>query len=355
MKKQQVLSCLAVGIMAALSQSSAFAVNNYSAADDFIYFGTKVGYSYMPDACSSNYKDCDDNNVGYGIFLGYQYTSWLGFEIDAINYGEYEALYQNSIAEAEVVGYGASVKLSQSVWDSTEAYFRAGAAYMDISNNSPYLLAGKNGWSPLAAIGLEYLLTKSLTLRTEYQYSNDVGGSDNHLASIALSYRFGQAKPIPFIKPTPKTVVEPVIEPEPVVEPEPVLEEPKEFVLKEAVQEENAEVIFTSEALYFDTNSSFLNADAKKELQRVAEFAKQHSDVKVWLEGYTDTTGTAQYNLWLSHRRANSAGSYLDKLGVKEIYMKGKGEASLDPATEDADARKVVVIITRNNESLDNW
>ncbi len=351
MKKQQVLSYLAVGVMAALLPPSVFAEDNYSTADDFAYFGAKVGYNYIQDACYSHYSDCDNDSVGYGIYLGYQFTSWLGFEIDAIDHGDYDARYNNRAVTADVVGYGASLKLSQLVWDSTEAYLRAGAAYMDLSRSTTFLSEDDSGVSPFAAVGLEFLLTKSLTLRTEYQYSNDVGGSDNHFTSLSIGYRFGQSKPTTFVAP----LSEPVVESKPVVEPEPIVEEPKEFVLEEAVQEGDAEVIFTSEALLFPINSSILNDDAKKELQRVAEFAKQHLDVKIWLEGYTDTIGSSKYNMWLSQRRAHAAGAYLDKLGVQNIYMKGQGEVLLAPDTVDARARKVVISITRNNELLKDW
>ncbi len=304
------------------------------------YLGAKAGYSYINNSCYGHYSECDNDNVGYGIFTGYQFKDWLGVELDATDYRDYTALYDARIVEADVIGYGLSLKASRSFGDDVQGYVRLGGAYLDLNRSAPFELDDNSGFSALGAVGFEYQLSLRWALRAEYQYLSDISGNDGHFTSLGLSYRFGQTKA--------KSIPDVIVEPEPVIE--------EEFVLEEAIQEENAEVIFTSTPLLFAIDSSILNNEAENELLRVAEFAKQHSDVTIWLEGYTDTTGTTKYNQLLSQRRAYSAGAYLNKLGVKNIYMKGKGEVEeLAPSTDDFASRKVVVSITRNNELLDNW
>jgi outer membrane protein OmpA-like peptidoglycan-associated protein len=58
--------------------------------------------------------------------------------------------------------------------------------------------------------------------------------------------------------------------------------------------------------LLFENNSSLLNRDYYPELASFAEIFKQSKDVNVELEGHASAVGDDEYNLTLSHKRANS-------------------------------------------------
>ena len=81
----------------------------------------------------------------------------------------------------------------------------------------------------------------------------------------------------------------------------------------------------------FDFNSDRLTQAAKDNLD---QFAKALQDPrlkgeKFEIDGHTDATGTEQYNLGLSERRADSVVSYLATQGIdaSELVPKGFGKA----------------------------
>jgi hypothetical protein len=78
-----------------------------------------------------------------------------------------------------------------------------------------------------------------------------------------------------------------------------------------------------------------LSADAKKQLD---DLVAQHKDMKryfVAVEGYTDRTGSAQYNAELSRKRADAVVNYLvakHDIPIYRIHMIGLGKEK--PADE---------------------
>lgn len=78
----------------------------------------------------------------------------------------------------------------------------------------------------------------------------------------------------------------------------------------------------------FETNLATLTKQSKPVLDEVAKGLKEHHRLKVELQGHTDSTGSAAYNLGLSQRRADSVRDYLVSQGVSEgqLTTKGSGE-----------------------------
>lgn len=82
--------------------------------------------------------------------------------------------------------------------------------------------------------------------------------------------------------------------------------------------------------LLFPSNSSYLTDKAKVELSKLASVLKQEKTKKIRVDGYTDATGTVEYNVWLSDKRAASVKKYLEEAGVagSRITTKGYGPAN---------------------------
>jgi outer membrane protein OmpA-like peptidoglycan-associated protein len=78
----------------------------------------------------------------------------------------------------------------------------------------------------------------------------------------------------------------------------------------------------------------------------VSELKANHK-LAVVLEGYTDPSGDAEYNLQLSQRRVEAVRRFLVKQGVElpRIYAVGLGPI-LDPATPKEQKRRVTVKLT---------
>ena len=80
--------------------------------------------------------------------------------------------------------------------------------------------------------------------------------------------------------------------------------------------------------VFFDYDMSEIRADARGPLQANADWMKKFAGTQIVLEGHGDSRGSAEYNLALGSRRANSVKDYLVSLGVPTtrvtVVSKGK-------------------------------
>jgi outer membrane protein OmpA-like peptidoglycan-associated protein len=117
-----------------------------------------------------------------------------------------------------------------------------------------------------------------------------------------------------------------------------------ETQLKElnAKQTERGLVITLGDVL-FDTNKAQLKSGGTRSLQKLADFLKQYPLRKAQVEGYTDSTGSADYNLGLSDRRANAVRSSLVGMGINNdrITTHGYGQESPVASNDTADGRQL--------------
>jgi peptidoglycan-associated lipoprotein len=89
---------------------------------------------------------------------------------------------------------------------------------------------------------------------------------------------------------------------------------------------------------YFMFDSNSLSDDTRAELDKVAMFMKTNA-AKFQLHGHADETGTREYNLALSERRAKSVEDYLALQGIERsrIEVIGFGEEKpANPASSEA-------------------
>ncbi len=97
--------------------------------------------------------------------------------------------------------------------------------------------------------------------------------------------------------------------------------------------------IFNLPNVYFDSSSYELRADAKVILDSVALVIKQHPTLVMELNGHTDSRGTNEFNIYLSHQRANACENYLSTVGVdrSRIITTGFGEEKLTNNCKEPD------------------
>lgn len=104
----------------------------------------------------------------------------------------------------------------------------------------------------------------------------------------------------------------------------------------------------------FATNSADINAGFYPVLDSVALVLNEFDNTSINVSGFTDSTGSFEYNQLLSERRANSTASYLVQRGVKpgRIQARGFGErypiASNDTEAGRAQNRRVEITIRPN-------
>ena len=109
--------------------------------------------------------------------------------------------------------------------------------------------------------------------------------------------------------------------------------------------------------VHFQHDSAEILPDSEAILEELADLMKKRADIKnVEVQGHTDNTGTAPYNLRLSQSRAQAVVDAIAKLGVDPSRMTAKGygqEKPIGPNTTDAGRaknRRVQIIITEQGK-----
>ncbi|MDX8000324.1 porin OmpA [Xenorhabdus sp. Reich] len=327
MKKTAIAVAVAVAAFATTAQAAP--------KDNTWYTGAKLGWSQYHDV--NFYGNGYDNRIGNGptrksqlgagAYVGYQANPYLGFELgyDWLGRMAYKGSVNNGAFRAQ--GVQLTTKLSYPVLDNLDVYTRLGgmvwradsSATYNANAASPAQLRKKDndtGVSPLAAIGVEYALTKNLATRLDYQWVNNIGDAtsvgarpDNGLLSVGVSYRFGQDEaPAPVVVP-----------PAPVV-PAPIVEN-QSFTLRSDV--------------LFNFNKSTLKTEGTQELDNLYnQLAKiDPTQGKVLVVGYTDRIGSQHYNLPLSQKRAQSVADYLVAKGIPANSIQAEGRGKESPVT----------------------
>jgi outer membrane protein OmpA-like peptidoglycan-associated protein len=111
--------------------------------------------------------------------------------------------------------------------------------------------------------------------------------------------------------------------------------------------------------ILFDFDRSDVRPDAQAELTKLGRILNKYDDTNVMVEGHTDATGSDQYNMDLSVRRASSVGTYLAAQNVARDRLSAVGFGELKPiASNDTDDgrqqnRRVEVAIWANDELKD--
>ena len=89
-------------------------------------------------------------------------------------------------------------------------------------------------------------------------------------------------------------------------------------------------MMLTLSNVLFDTGSDTLKPGADEVISRLSQFLQNHPDIKVRIEGHTDSVGSDSYNEELSQRRAQAVATALEARGVSagRIQAVGRGKAA---------------------------
>jgi len=90
--------------------------------------------------------------------------------------------------------------------------------------------------------------------------------------------------------------------------------------------------------VHFDFDKSNIRADARPILDAAIATLQEDPNVRVTVEGHTDSIGTEEYNMGLSQRRADSVVDYLVAGGIARSRLTAVGMGESDPvASNDTD------------------
>jgi outer membrane protein OmpA-like peptidoglycan-associated protein len=124
----------------------------------------------------------------------------------------------------------------------------------------------------------------------------------------------------------------------------------------EVIREGEGIIVKFDSGILFDVNKTELKTIARTNIESLASSLKNNPETNILIIGHTDATGTENYNLKLSERRAASVRSYIIGQGIlsSRLQTEGKGEweSIADNETESGRAlnRRVEIVIVANEK-----
>ena len=105
-----------------------------------------------------------------------------------------------------------------------------------------------------------------------------------------------------------------------------------------ATQETARGLVVTLGDVLFDTGKSALKQNAQISLAKVSAILMQYPDLKLQIEGYTDSVGSDELNLKLSQSRAESTEAFLVNNGVSPSNVSALGFGKSNPVADNSTA-----------------
>jgi outer membrane protein OmpA-like peptidoglycan-associated protein len=92
---------------------------------------------------------------------------------------------------------------------------------------------------------------------------------------------------------------------------------------------------FTTRGIYFDTASHVLRPESTPTLEQMQKTLAEHADLRITIEGHTDSRGDDGANLELSRRRADSVKAYLVDAGIPAERLQTEGIGAARPVADN--------------------
>lgn len=305
---------------------------DFSATGEFLpcyYLGLGYGLSWLaPDASEVANWDVE-SNLSHGPLLtaGWQFHPMLQAEA-TLAYAGSSQVRNNQTDATDRIDYLLPAAWLVGKWAPMSPEWallaKLGGAY-GITN------ARDSGTpvEPQSTAQLVWGLGASWQFDPDWQVRIDANTYDRDVRHLTLSalYTWGERRTAPIIEP----------EPEPEPAPLPIFDE------KEICEEFGKAL----DGVNFETDSANLTSGARQRLDRSVEVLLRNPELSVEIGAHTDSVGSADYNLGLSQRRAESVMMYLIASGISANRMSAVGYgltrpiASNDTAEGRAENRRV--------------
>ena len=121
---------------------------------------------------------------------------------------------------------------------------------------------------------------------------------------------------------------------------------------------EGIKLVLGENAVRFDTSKSTLTAQAQANLDKLIPVFNSYADTDITIFGYTDSTGSVDFNQKLSEQRAASVKNYLAGKGLSVARFNTKGLWIADPIADNETVdgrsknRRVEFAITANEKMI---
>lgn len=121
---------------------------------------------------------------------------------------------------------------------------------------------------------------------------------------------------------------------------------------------EGIKLVLGENAVRFETGKSTLTAQAQANLDKLVPVFQSYADTDIVIYGYTDSTGSVEFNQKLSEQRAASVRTYLASKGLVASRFQTIGMGINDPIGDNATVegrsknRRVEFAITANQNMI---
>jgi OOP family OmpA-OmpF porin len=332
MNRAFVLSLAALGGTAALAISTSASAAEGDAGS--WYVSPMLQYSLQGN--DPELKDNFGYQAGIGMNLPHEWALEGDFSRGQFDIKGYDATRRLTGYSIDVIKKFFPENIMQRYM--LQPYVLAGGGELDDRTSAPtynsstyHTFLAEAGLGLLTGIGSQQGPTR-VQLRTEAKYRMEwanpsmfgVKDPSGVIFGVGVQMNFGakDERP-PVIKVVEKTVEKEVVRevPAPTPPPPPPPPAPKGDIRLQGVT--------------FATNSATLNSESNTVLDTTAASLKPYPNLVLEVRGYTDSVGSAAYNLKLSQARAESVMQYLQSHGVTN-QMSAKGYGKADPIDDNS-------------------
>ena len=96
--------------------------------------------------------------------------------------------------------------------------------------------------------------------------------------------------------------------------------------------------MFRLNNVFFDFDKYTLRPESYTELNRVVMFLNDYPNIEIEMDAHTDSKGSDEYNITLSHNRAKSVMEYILSKGIAPSRITFKGYGETKPVAPNANA-----------------
>lgn len=313
-----------------------------TASDGQWYIGVTGGISQLEPEISTNSTivQDEDTDAAVKVFAGYDFTDNWSVE------GFYSYLGEATFVPANTLDYQTYGLAGIYSWpdnrDGFSVFVKGGVN--GIYNTSTLPIERVDDVQAYGGAGLEYHINDLLSVRLEADYYEE----DALYAGVGLRFRFGGnyrqlSKPEapeadddfgPDFDAVETEHTPDVVDPIPAPEPQVYTPEPEPYVGPAPVIEPGISRVL--EGVQFEFGSPRLTPESRSILNGVVRSLQQQPELRVKVDGHTDSVGNAAANRRLSLLRARSVAMYLVEQGIARNRVKYIGFGGDRPRADNS-------------------
>ena len=150
-----------------------------------VYLGVSAGSSSVDSFCD-NEINCEDSDMGWKVFAGYDYSERIAFEVGYVSLGE----MKSNTKKTEITGYEVAAVGKVPLNDNIGLFGKAGMLRWDTDNDNDK----RSATDIMFGAGVDYKFSDNMAFRAEWERFNDIeteadDTSDVDLISAGITFR----------------------------------------------------------------------------------------------------------------------------------------------------------------------